>query len=55
MVIHAYITRTPELRVRASGIQGQSWLHSEFEVSLGYRKPCLKKEKTKTKTTKTSK
>lgn len=33
-----------------SGVQGQSWLHSEFEVSVGSMSSCLKLTKPKSKT-----
>ena len=31
-----------EVEGRGPGVQGHSWLHSEFQASLGYMKPCLK-------------
>jgi hypothetical protein len=38
---HALNPSTLEVEAR-SGVQGQTQLHSEFESSLGYRRPCLK-------------
>lgn len=34
---------------RGPGVQGQPWLHREFEASLGYVRVCLKRAKTKVK------
>lgn len=31
-----------EVRMGRPEIQGYPWLHSEFEVRLDYRRPCLK-------------
>lgn len=35
-------SNTWEAKAGRSEVQSQSWLHSEFKASLGYRKPCLK-------------
>jgi hypothetical protein len=48
MVTHAYNSSTPEAEAGGIQIQGQLWLHRQFQTSLGYRvKPCLKKEENK--------
>lgn len=33
-----------EAEAGESGIQSPPWLHSNFNASLGYMKPCLKKK-----------
>lgn len=32
--------KTQEVETEGSGVLGRSWLHSEFKISLGYRKHC---------------
>jgi hypothetical protein len=39
MVVHTCNPGTQESR--GSGIQGHPQLHRQFEVSLGYMRPCL--------------
>ena len=34
-----------EVKTGGSGIQLHSWLHREFKVNLGYKRPCLKNSK----------
>lgn len=42
LVAHSYNTSTSEADAGGSGVQIQSWLQSKCEVSLGFRRPCLK-------------
>ena len=37
----------PVTPARGSEDQGRHWLHSKFEASLGYMRPCLKNKKNK--------
>lgn len=41
MVVHAYNPDTWEVEAEGSGIQGQSRLHKDLKVTLGYMRPCL--------------
>lgn len=34
-----------EVEAEISRVQGQPQLHSKFEVSLGYTRPCVEKKK----------
>lgn len=43
MVAHIYNSKTCEVEAGSSGIEGHPCLLSKFEVSLGYTRPCLKK------------
>ena len=47
MMVHAYNPSTHGVQARSLGVQGQYWLLSEFVVSLGYMRICLKKTKIK--------
>lgn len=38
MVLHACYSNTWELEAGGSAVQIQSWLHTEYEASLGYNK-----------------
>lgn len=42
-VAHSCTLSSQEMGARGSGGQGLLWLHSKFEVSLGYMKLCLSK------------
>jgi hypothetical protein len=44
-VIHSCNPSIQEMERGESEIQGQLLLHSKFEASLGYMKPCLKRNK----------
>lgn len=44
-----YNPSTSEMEVGGPGVQGQPWLHRQFEASLGYVRFCLKRAKTKVK------
>lgn len=44
-MVHVCHPNTQEAEAEGSEVQGQPWLHSEFEVTLGYMRPCLKKKK----------
>ena len=35
------------MEVKGPGVQSHPQLHSEFEASLGYKRPCLKKKERK--------
>jgi hypothetical protein len=41
--------RAPEVEAGRPELQGYPWLHTEFEASMEYTKPCLKKKKKKKK------
>ena len=41
-MVHICHPSTWEMEAGGSGVQGHPWLHSEFEASLGYMRPCLK-------------
>ena len=42
VVVQASNSKNWEVEAGGSGVQGQSWLNSKLEVSLGYMKPCFK-------------
>ena len=44
-----YDPSTSEVEVGGPGVQGQPWLHRQFEASLGYVRVCFKRAKTKVK------
>lgn len=41
--MHAYDFSFLEAEAEETGVEGHTWLHSEFETSLGYLRPSLKK------------
>lgn len=36
-----YFCNSKEVEAGGQGVQGQLWLHNEFQASLGYMKPSL--------------
>lgn len=41
VVVHVYNTSSQEVEAGGSGIEGYLQLHSKFETSLVYMRPCL--------------
>jgi hypothetical protein len=44
IVIHTWNSSTHEMEAGVLEVQGHPRLHSEFRVSLGYRRPCSKRK-----------
>lgn len=47
MMVQTFNLSSLEAEAGESGIQSPPWLHSNFDASLGYMRPCLQKKKKK--------
>lgn len=42
IVVNTYNPITLDVKAGGSEVQRHTWLHKEFEASLGFMRPCLK-------------